>query len=52
MMAAPSLDQVRRLLDVAPDAITVSRGMFVLMLEPVDLLDAVDWALGRMDARR
>ena len=41
MMAAPSLDQVRRLLDVAPDAITVSRGMFVLMLERVDLLDAV-----------
>jgi NADH-quinone oxidoreductase subunit C len=40
-MAAPSPDQIRRLLDVAPDALTVSRGTLVLMLEPADLLDTV-----------
>ena len=47
-MAAPSLDQARRLLDVAPDALTVSRGSFVLMLEPADLLDAVRLLKGEL----
>ena len=47
-MAAPSLDQARRLLDVAPDALTVSRGSFVLMLEPADLLHAVRLLKGEL----